>query len=279
MRNNHETLKDNEDKSVDIIGISKVFELNSGSLHVLQKSDFHIESGEFVSIVGRSGCGKSTFLRIIAGLETATTGEVQIGGSRVERPSVRTGLIFQESRLFPWLTVEQNIDFGLHQKVDRDTRRSSVEKHIKLVGLDGFEKALPRQLSGGMQQRVSIARALINQPKVLLLDEPFGALDALTRIQMQTEIMRIWELERSTMILVTHDVDEAIYLSDRVLVMSDRPGEIKRVIKVDHTRPRDRSNVRFMEIRREIYTHFFEDSSMSIEYYPNFPEKLYIGTP
>jgi sulfonate transport system ATP-binding protein len=254
-------------KNVDIVGVSKIFSLDSGALQVLRKNDFHIVSGEFVSIVGRSGCGKSTLLRIIAGLETATTGEVLIGGNKVERPSVLTGFIFQESRLFPWLTVEQNIDFGLLQKLERAERRQTLKNHVALVGLDGFENALPKQLSGGMQQRVSIARALINQPDVLLLDEPFGALDALTRIQMQTEILRIWEREKSTMILVTHDVDEAIYLSDRILVLSDRPGEIKRVIEVDLSRPRDRSSMRFMEIRREIYTHFFADSSISIEYY------------
>ncbi|MDR3166241.1 MAG: ABC transporter ATP-binding protein [Synergistaceae bacterium] len=254
-------------KSVDILGVSKIFSLDSGDLPVLGKSDFHIESGEFVSIVGRSGCGKSTLLRIISGLEIATTGEVQIGGRRVERPSVLTGLIFQEPRLFPWLTVEKNIEFGLHRKIEKTQRREVVEQHIALVGLSGFEEAFPRQLSGGMQQRVSIARTLINQPNVLLLDEPFGALDALTRIHMQNEILQIWEAEGSTMILVTHDVDEAIFLSDRIIVLSDRPGEIKKVISVDTSRPRDRSGPRFMEIRREIYTEFFEDSSLSIEYY------------
>ncbi|MDR1977790.1 MAG: ABC transporter ATP-binding protein [Synergistaceae bacterium] len=254
-------------KSVDILGVSKVFPLESGELQVLRRNDFHVESGEFVSIVGRSGCGKSTLLRIIAGLDVATTGEVRIGGRKVERPSVLTGLIFQESRLFPWLTVEQNIEFGLHRRVEKKQREKAVKRHVELVGLDGFERAFPRQLSGGMQQRVSIARALINQPNVLLLDEPFGALDALTRIHMQNEVLRIWEVERSTMVLVTHDVDEAIFLSDRILVLSDRPGGIKKVISVNVSRPRDRSGVRFMEIRREIYTEFFEAASMSIEYY------------
>ncbi|MDR3230416.1 MAG: ABC transporter ATP-binding protein [Synergistaceae bacterium] len=256
-----------DDKSVDIIGVSKTFRVDAGELQVLRESDLRIESGEFVSIVGTSGCGKSTFLRIISGLETATTGEVRTGGRRVERPSVMTGLIFQESRLFPWLTVEQNIEFGLHQKIDKKRRKASVEEYVGLMGLRGFEKALPRQLSGGMQQRVSIARTLINRPDVLLLDEPFGALDALTRIHMQNEILRIREVGHSTMILVTHDVDEAIFLSDRIVILSDRPGEIKKIIPVDISRPRDRSSVRFMEIRREIYTEFFEDSTLSIEYY------------
>jgi sulfonate transport system ATP-binding protein len=255
------------DKSVSILGVSKVFTLESGNLEVLRKNDFHIASGEFVSIVGRSGCGKSTLLRIIAGLESTTTGEVRVGGRKMERPSVSTGFIFQESRLFPWLTVAQNIEFGLHRRLEKIQREEAVLRHIMLVGLDGFENAYPNQISGGMQQRVSIARALINQPFVLLLDEPFGALDALTKIQMQNEILRIWEVERSTVVLVTHDVDEAIFLSDRIFVLSDRPGEIKKVISVDLSRPRDRSGARFMEIRREIYTEFFEDSSLSIEYY------------
>jgi sulfonate transport system ATP-binding protein len=256
-----------EDKSVDVNGVSKVFSLSTGDLPVLDEIDLHIDSGEFISIVGTSGCGKSTFLRVISGLETATTGEVYIGGRKVERPSVKTGVIFQEPRLFPWLSVKQNIAFGIHQKVDHPQREELVRQHVELVGLKGFENAYPRQLSGGMQQRASIARALINQPGVLLLDEPFGALDALTRIHMQNEVLRIWSAEKSTMILVTHDVDEAIFLSDRIIVMSDRPGSVKKTLLVDISRPRDRSGARFMEIRKEIYTHFFAESSLSLEYY------------
>jgi sulfonate transport system ATP-binding protein len=256
-----------EDKSVDISGVSKIFTLSDGDLPVLDKIDLHIESGEFISIVGTSGCGKSTFLRIISGLEKATTGEVHIGGRKVERPSVKTGVIFQESRLFPWLSVGQNIAFGIHQKVNDAERGELVRQHIELVGLNGFEKAYPRQLSGGMQQRVSIARALINQPGVLLLDEPFGALDALTRIHMQNEVLRIWNKDKSTMILVTHDVDEAIFLSDRIIAMSDRPGGVKYVLDVGISRPRDRSSIRFMEIRKTIYTHFFAESALTLEYY------------
>jgi sulfonate transport system ATP-binding protein len=255
------------DRSVEIDGVSKVFKLGAGDLAVLEKIDLRIESGEFISIVGASGCGKSTFLRVIAGLETCTAGEARVGGRKVERPSVKTGVIFQEPRLFPWLSVEQNIAFGIHQKMSAGDAREMVGRHVGLVGLSGFEKAYPGQLSGGMQQRVSIARALINQPGVLLLDEPFGALDALTRINMQNEILRIWGAESTTMILVTHDVDEAIFLSDRVVVMSDRPGGVKDVINVEMSRPRDRSGVRFMEIRKAIYTHFFEESSLSLEYY------------
>ncbi|MDR3254013.1 MAG: ABC transporter ATP-binding protein [Synergistaceae bacterium] len=256
-----------EDKSVDIRGVSKIFTLSAGDLPVLDKVDLHISSGEFISVVGSSGCGKSTFLRIISGLESATAGDVFIGGRKVDRPSVKTGVIFQESRLFPWLSVEQNIAFGIHKKVDKEGRKKLICQHVGLVGLAGFENAYPRQLSGGMRQRVSIARALINKPGVLLLDEPFGALDALTRIHMQNEVLRIWSAEKSTMVLVTHDVDEAIFLSDRIVVMSDRPGYIKNVLDVDISRPRDRSSVPFMEIRKKIYTHFFAESALSLEYY------------
>jgi sulfonate transport system ATP-binding protein len=260
-------METNKSTSIDIIGVSKSFHLQSGELQVLQTTDFQIHNGEFISIVGKSGCGKSTLLRILAGLETATTGEVRIGSRKVERPSVLTGLIFQEPRLFPWLTVEQNIAFGIHKNMGKKEKKSIIEQHLELVGLKGFEKALPRQLSGGMQQRVSFARALINNPSVLMLDEPFGALDSLTRITMQNEVLRLWETEKSTMVLVTHDIDEAIYLSDRIVVMSERPGAFKKIIEVPLIRPRERSSPRFVEIRKEIYTEFFADSALSIEYY------------
>ncbi len=254
-------------KKLVIHHVNKVFQLDDGDLEVLSDINLEIEGGEFISIVGASGCGKSTLLRIIAGLEDASGGEVSIGDRKVERPSVETGMIFQESRLFPWLSVAQNIEFGIHKKLTKETRNKLIREHIELVKLDGFEKALPRQLSGGMQQRVSIARALINQPSVLLLDEPFGALDALTRINMQNEVLRIWQAEQTTMLLITHDIDEAIFLSDRIIIMSDRPGIVKRIIPVPMTRPRDRSSYEFMQIRREIYSEFFEDSNISIDYY------------
>ncbi|MBR1866851.1 MAG: ABC transporter ATP-binding protein [Lachnospiraceae bacterium] len=244
-----------------------MFPLENGELEVLRDIDLKIRGGEFISIVGTSGCGKSTLIRIIAGLETATSGTVSIGGEQVTRPSVRTGMIFQESRLFPWLSVERNIDFGLHQKVDKAEKRERVRRYIDIVGLGGFEKALPSQLSGGMQQRVSIARALINKPSVLLLDEPFGALDALTRINMQNEVLSIWEKEKTTMILITHDIDEAIFLSDRILVMGKNPGEVKKEIEVPLSRPRGRNSRDFIRIRETIYKEFFKDSELEIEYY------------
>jgi len=256
-----------ENKGVHIQNVRKEFRLDTGNLEVLSNINLDIRSGEFVSIVGASGCGKSTLLRIIAGLEKATTGHVRIGDHLVEKPSIETGMIFQESRLFPWLTVEENVEFGIYEKLPKQEKKKLIQDHINLVGLKGFEQAYPKQLSGGMQQRVSIARALINQPNVLLLDEPFGALDALTRIHMQNEILRIWKLEQTTMILVTHDIDEAIFLSDRIVVLSSRPGSVKKIISVESARPRDRSSVEFMKIRKEIYAEFFEDSSLELDYY------------
>lgn len=259
-----------EGKKLEIKHVSKEFPLANGVLEVLDDINLTIEPGEFVSIVGTSGCGKSTLIRMIAGLETPTQGEILVGGKKVERPSVDTGLIFQESRLYPWLSVEENIGFGIHKKLSKAERKKIIPEYIKLVGLEDFAKSLPRQLSGGMQQRVSIARTLINQPSVLLLDEPFGALDAFTRINMQKEILDIWKKEKTTMLLITHDIDEAIFLSDRIVILSNRPGKVSKVIKVSAAKPRDRSSMEFVRTRREIYSEFsefFGDSSIDIEYY------------
>lgn len=250
-----------------IRNIQKNFDLDLNKIEVLKDIDLAVNEGEFVSIVGASGCGKSTLLKLIIGLEKSTDGEIIIGERKVSRPSIDCGMVFQEARLFPWLTVEKNIEFGIAKKMSKKERRKIVEEHIKLVGLSGFEKALPKQLSGGMQQRVSIARALVNRPEVLLLDEPFGALDALTRIHMQNEVLNIWSTEKNTMILVTHDIDEAIFLSDRVIVMSDRPGCIKEVMPVDMPRPRDRSSEEFVRIRTKIYKLFFKSSNIDLENY------------
>ena len=204
---------------------------------------------------------------MIIGLENTTSGEIVIGRRKVVKPSIDCGMIFQEARLYPWLNVEKNIKFGISKKMSKKEKDKTVEEHIELVGLNGFEKALPKQLSGGMQQRVSIARALVNSPDILLLDEPFGALDALTRINMQNEILRIWEAEKKTMVLVTHDIDEAIYLGDRVIVLSSRPGQIKKIFPVDLPRPRERTSDDFLAIRKKIYLEFFENSAISLEYY------------
>lgn len=254
-------------KTIKIQNVKKVFEQPSGPLEVLSDISLNIKEGEFVSIVGASGCGKSTLIRMIAGLETPTSGQIFIGDEKVKKPSVEIGLIFQESRLFPWLSVEKNIGFGIHEKMSRQERQKLIQNYIEVVELTGFEEAFPAQLSGGMQQRVSIARTIINQPSVLLLDEPFGALDALTRINMQNAILKIWEKEKTTMLLITHDIDEAIFLSDKIVIMSSRPGVVSKVIPVDIPKPRDRNSYDFINIRREIYAKFFEDTSINIEYY------------
>jgi len=245
--------------SLVIEGLNKNYKVNGGEIIALQGIDLAIREGEFVSIVGSSGCGKSTLLRIIAGLENGYSGDVRIGGKRISGAGLDRGMVFQEHRLIPWLTVEKNVAFGLNG-LDSGKRDAVVREHLELVGLAGFAKALPHQLSGGMAQRVAIARALVNNPQLLLLDEPFGALDALTKIQMQQEILRIWEVERTTMVLVTHDIDEAIFLGDRVVVMSSRPGTIKKIVPVHLPRPRDRSSYDFVQIRKEIFAEFFAET-------------------
>ena len=245
--------------------LNKSYQVRDSKVAALQDINLSIGEGEFISIVGASGCGKSTLLRIIAGLENGHDGSVKLGDRRIAGPGLDRGMVFQEHRLIPWLTVEQNVAFGLNGLPAGEIERL-VREHLELVGLSGFAKAHPHQLSGGMAQRVAIARALVNQPKLLLLDEPFGALDALTKIQMQQEILRIWEVERTTMILVTHDIDEAIYLGDRVVIMSNRPGTVKRLISVDLPRPRDRSSFEFVQLRREIYAEFFAEAEKPFAY-------------
>jgi sulfonate transport system ATP-binding protein len=239
---------------LEISGLRKGFATADGELAVLDGIDLAIEPGSFVCIVGGSGCGKSTLLRIIAGLDLDYQGSVRLGGSPITGPGLDRGFVFQEPRLFPWLTVEGNVGFGLAGRPDRE---QLVRQHIALVGLKGFERSFPNQLSGGMAQRAAIARALVGLPQVLLLDEPFGALDALTRIRMQQEVLRIWEAERTTVILVTHDIDEAVYLGDRVVVLSPRPGTVRRVVPVDLPRPRDRASLEFTRIRQAIHGEFF----------------------
>lgn len=249
--------------------VSKNFQLGSKAIKVLNDINLDIRQGEFVAIVGASGCGKSTLLKLIISLEEVTDGEIFIEGDKTKGPSEKCNMIFQEPRLFPWLSAKQNIAFTISNGMSKRERNQTVEEHIKLVGLSGFEKAVPSQLSGGMQQRVNLARALATRPKLLLLDEPFGALDAFTRINMQEETLRIWESEQMTMLLVTHDIDEAIYLSDRIIVLSAKPGMVKADIPVELPRPRDRSSYDFMQIRRQVMLELFEkeNSAHDFEYY------------
>ncbi|HEY3307933.1 MAG TPA: ABC transporter ATP-binding protein [Desulfuromonadaceae bacterium] len=251
--------------TLDIRNLTKTFNVNGGQVTALQDISLSVKQGEFVSIIGSSGCGKSTLLRIIAGLETDYQGSAEFEGSAINGPGLERGVVFQEHRLFPWLTVRQNVAFGLG-KTKSKSDWESVDEHIDLVGLQGFEHAYPHQLSGGMAQRASIARALANRPQALLFDEPFGALDALTKIQMQQEVLRIWEAEKATMILVTHDIDEAVFLGDRVVIMSNRPGTIKRIVPVELPRPRDRSSYEFTQLRSQIYSEFFRQETKPFVY-------------
>jgi ABC-type nitrate/sulfonate/bicarbonate transport system ATPase subunit len=216
---------------------------------------FSIAAGELVSLVGPSGCGKSTLLRLVAGLDFPDTGEALVGEERIVGPSAERGLVFQDPNLFPWLTVRRNIEAGLVARGVLREKRTEVDEFMRLVGLEAFANAYPHHLSGGMAQRVALARALINHPKVLLLDEPLGALDAFTRMRMQDEVLRLWENRRTTMLLVTHDIDEAIYMSDRILIMTQAPGRIDREIHFELARPRDRTSDSFLHFRSEILEH------------------------
>ncbi len=237
--------------------LSKQYAVKGAPLPVLEDITLTVDPGEFVNIVGSSGCGKSTLLRLIVGLEEDYQGEVLQGGQRVVGTSLERGIVFQEHRLFPWLNVEQNIALGLLNAGFSEAEKArSVREHIALVGLEGFETAHPHQLSGGMSQRVTIARALVSRPEVLLLDEPFGALDALTRAHLQQELHHIWQAEGITMILVTHDVEEAVYLGDKVVVMAPRPGRIRRIVPVELGHPRDRTGLAFARIKEDVLAEF-----------------------
>ena len=233
--------------------VGRRFSAGSGGFQALEDVSLAVTPGEFVAVVGASGCGKSTLLRLIAGLDQPDSGEITLGARRIAGPGLERGLIFQEPRLMPWLTVEQNIALALHTaQLSASARARLVADHIALVGLRGFERAYPRQLSGGMAQRAAIARGLAPRPSILLLDEPFGALDALTRARLQTELHRIWQAEGITMILVTHDVEEAVFLADRVVVMTPRPGRIALTTPVALPRPRDRASAGFVACKAKI---------------------------
>lgn len=235
---------------------NKVFAGSKGTLLALKNILLTINPGEFVCIVGGSGCGKTTVLRIIAGLETEYEGAVFLDGKKLAGTGLDRGVVFQEHRLLSWLTVHDNVGFGLSGLAPEERSRD-IRHYIGLVGLDQFEYEYPHQLSGGMSQRVAIARALAGRPEVLLLDEPFASLDALTRMRMQQEILRIWEAERTTVVLVTHDIEEAVYLADRVVVMSPQPGTIRSVMPIPLSRPRDRTDQEFVGVRKSIHDELF----------------------
>ena len=243
---------------LEIRDLHKNFYIKGQKLEVLSGVNLNVQDGELVAIVGASGCGKSTLLKLIITLEPISSGEILLDGEPVNGPSPKCSMIFQEARLFPWLTVRQNIEFVIPDSVPKEKKREMVEYYTNLVGLSEFMNAVPNQLSGGMQQRVSIARALATRPQLLLLDEPFGALDAFTRMNMQNEVLRIREQDKTTMIIVTHEIDEAIYLSNRVVIMGKNPGVVKRFIPVDLPFPRDRTSAEFLEIRGEIMKEFLQ---------------------
>jgi len=246
------------------VGSVKINHLNKSygqyqehALTVLDDISLEIKAGEFVSIVGSSGCGKSTLLRLLVGLDDQFEGKILVDGQPIQGTSLERGIVFQDHRLFPWLNVQDNIRVALlNRKLTVAEQNQLIDEHIELVGLTKFKDAYPAQLSGGMSQRVAIARSLINRPKILLLDEPFGALDALTRANLQKELQRIWQAEKITMIIVTHDVEEAVFLGDRVVVMQPNPGRIKRIVPVHLPHPRVREDVRLAAIRNDILTDF-----------------------
>jgi ABC-type nitrate/sulfonate/bicarbonate transport system ATPase subunit len=244
-----------EGDSLKVVDVSKSFTTTgSSATHTpaLDSITLSLAAGELVSLVGPSGCGKSTLLRLIAGLDAPNGGEIWVGSERITSPCAERGLVFQDPNLFPWLTVRRNVEAGLVARGVLHKKRHEVDEFLRLVGLEAFANAYPHQLSGGMAQRVALARALINHPRLLLLDEPLGALDAFTRMCMQDEVLRLWQSRRTTMLLVTHDIDEAIYMSDRIIIMTPRPGRIERTILVDLERPRRRNSPEFLHLRGEI---------------------------
>lgn len=233
--------------ALDIQDVSKSYIHEGQPKLVLSHINVHVAPGEFITVIGPSGCGKSTLLKIVAGLESRDAGTLLLSDKPITGPSQNKGVIFQEHRLFPWQTVEQNIAADLSLK--KSDVRQKVDAMIELVRLQGFEKAYPKQISGGMAQRVAIARTLLRNPQVLLLDEPFGALDAFTRTHMQEALLDIWQINQTTMLLVTHDIDEAVFLSNRIVVMDAQPGRIKHILPVDLPHPRNRLSSAFQELR------------------------------
>jgi ABC-type nitrate/sulfonate/bicarbonate transport system ATPase subunit len=240
--------------SLRLRDVSKTYRAANGTIvRAVDGASLDVEAGELISLLGPSGCGKSTLLRLIAGLDQPDSGELHAGSHPITQPSAERGLVFQDPNLFPWLSVKRNIGSGLVARgVMRKTGHELVDEFMRLMGLESFAQAYPHQLSGGMAQRVALARALVNHPTVLLLDEPLGALDAFTRMVMQDEVLRLWQSRGTTMVLVTHDIDEAIYMSDRIVIMTPRPGRIEQILPVNLPRPRQRNSPDFLTLRGRI---------------------------
>ncbi len=243
---------------ISVEGVSKRYELKDKSESIaLEKVDLSIEEGKFICLLGPSGCGKTTLLNMIAGFDKPSTGAVKINGNEVNQPSTDRVAIFQNFGLLPWRTVIKNVELGLESKgFDEKKRREIAEEYLELVGLSDYKNHHPNQLSGGMQQRTAIARALAVDPEILFMDEPFGALDAMTRMTMQDEIERIWQKKKKTIIFVTHDIEEAVFLADEIVVMTSGPGKVKKIIDVPLARKRDRISPDFLAIRDKVFREF-----------------------
>jgi len=248
-------------KPLSLHGLAKHYATADGRvIEALLPIDLDIASGEFLVVVGPSGCGKSTMLNILAGLTPPSAGEARVGAAIVRGPAIDRGMVFQDYALFPWLDVIGNVEFGLERKgIARRERRKIAMRYLEMVGLADFADKRPRELSGGMKQRVAIARAFATEPSIIFMDEPFGALDALTRRHLQHELLRIWQKHRKTVVFITHSVAEAIYLADRIVLMTARPGRIKSVMKVDLAHPRDPTSDKFRAIERRIYADLDEE--------------------
>lgn len=248
---------------VDIKNVKKVYNSSNGDVVALNGVNLQIEENEFVCVVGPSGCGKSTLLNIIAGLNKPTSGVVTVDGKEVSEPGPDRGVIFQQYALFPWLTVQKNVEFGLKlKKLSKEECEREASKYIEMVGLKDFAHSYPKELSGGMKQRVAIARGYAINPDVLLMDEPFGALDAQTRTQLQSELLQTWEKEQKTCFFITHDVEEAVILAQRVVIMSARPGRIKDIVKIDIPYPRTQETKmtkEFNDIKNEIWSQVYQE--------------------
>ena len=248
---------------VQIKDVKKIYEGRNGQTVALNGANLDIYDNEFICVVGPSGCGKSTLLNIIAGLHEPTSGAAYLDGKKIEGTGVERGVVFQQYALFPWRTVLKNVMFPLEMKKTPKAEAEAIaRKYIKSVGLEGFENSYPKELSGGMKQRVAIARAYAADPEVLLLDEPFGALDAQTRVQLQTELLETWQKEKKTCFFITHDVDEAIILAQRVIIMSARPGRIKKIVEIDIPYPRTqatKTDPRFLELKTEIWNEVYQE--------------------
>lgn len=256
---------------IKINNISKIYKNNNdkkSEFKSLDNVNLTIEKGEFICLLGPSGCGKSTLLNVIAGFDKPSTGEILIGGNGVKEPSPNYVTIFQNYGLLPWRSVKKNVELGLEaKKISKEERSKIADEYIELVGLSKFSKHHPSQLSGGMQQRVAIARALAVDPEIIFMDEPFGALDAMTRMNMQDEISNIWDKKKKTIIFVTHDIEEAVFLADRIVIMTPGPGKIKSIINVPMGRKRDRTSEEFLKIRDKVFIEFKMKNQFDIEYY------------